>query len=52
MLDEREKGRGVAETHIGDQARRGVPCGGAPLGSGNLVSGPWVRLIERLFVQP
>ena len=42
MLDEREKGRGVAETHIGDQARRGVPCGGVPLGSGNFVSGPRV----------
>ena len=49
MLDEREKGRGVAETHIRDQARRGVPCGSAPLGSGNFVSGPWVRLIERLL---
>ena len=39
----------LPETHIGDQARRGVPCGGAPLGSGNFASGSWVRLIERLF---
>ena len=37
------------ETHIGDQARRGVPCGGAPLGSGNFAFGSWVRLIESLF---
>ena len=42
-------GRAVAlpETHIGDQARRGVPCGGASLGSSSHISDCWVQLIER-----